>query len=116
MWRFQACMVHRRTRDGCLPHNNGRLARSARSETAMRQRSDWKLVLAVGLWVAAIAANPKKNRTSPVGYEDTPVLPGQKWRVHDIKRPHPRVVTPGTESSQDHPGRPPSDAIVLFDG
>ena len=30
--------------------------------------------------------------------------------------PGPRVVLPGTESSQDRPGRPPSDAIVLFDG
>jgi hypothetical protein len=58
----------------------------------------------------------KTQRTSPVGYDDTPVLPGQKWKVHDIQRPRPRVVTPGTESSQERPGRPPSDAIVLFDG
>ena len=26
------------------------------------------------------------------------------------------MVTPGTESSQERPGKPPSDAIVLFDG
>lgn len=50
-------------------------------------------------------------RTSPAGYSDTPVLPGQKWKVHDIDRPRPRVVTPGAT-----PGAPPSDAIVLFDG
>ena len=30
--------------------------------------------------------------------------------------PAPRVVKPGTESSAEKPGRPPSDAIVLFDG
>jgi hypothetical protein len=48
---------------------------------------------------------------SPVGYTDTPILPGQKWRVHDINRPHPRIVTPGAE-----PAKPPSDAVVLFDG
>jgi hypothetical protein len=30
--------------------------------------------------------------------------------------PAPRVVIPGTESSAEKPGRPPSDAIVLFDG
>jgi hypothetical protein len=30
--------------------------------------------------------------------------------------PTPRVVIPGTESSAENPGRPPSDAIVLFDG
>ncbi len=30
--------------------------------------------------------------------------------------PAPRVVIPGTESSPEKPGRPPSDAIVLFNG
>ena len=30
-----------------------------------------------------------------VGYDDTPVLPDQPWRVHDGKRPQPRVVAPG---------------------
>ncbi len=28
------------------------------------------------------------------GYADTPRLPGQEWRVHDSKRPRPRIVTP----------------------
>lgn len=50
------------------------------------------------------------------GYEDTPMLPGTKWHVHDPKRPQARVVAPGTCSTQDKPGRPPSDAIILFDG
>jgi hypothetical protein len=44
------------------------------------------------------------------------MLPNSKWRVHDGTRPQPRIITPGTESSQDAPGLPPSDAIVLFDG
>ena len=51
-----------------------------------------------------------------VGYKDTPMLPGGKWHVHDSDRPAPPVVTPGTSSTQDEPGRPPSDAVVLFDG
>ena len=38
------------------------------------------------------------------------------WPVHDLERPQPTIVTPGTFSSQDAPGKPPSDAIVLFDG
>src|SRR5262245_9415594 len=59
----------------------------------------------------ALAQNPKKNRTSPTGYSDTPQIPGQKWKVHDIDRPRPRMVTPGAK-----PGDPPSDAVVLFDG
>lgn len=50
------------------------------------------------------------------GHEDTPVFPGTQWHVHGPTRPIPPVVTPGTFSTQDQPGRPPSDAIVLFDG
>lgn len=53
---------------------------------------------------------------SKIGYDDTPFLPGTPWRVHDGNRPQPPVVTPGTESTQERPGQPPSDAIVLFDG
>jgi hypothetical protein len=51
-----------------------------------------------------------------LGEEGTPMLPGMPWRVHDGARPRPRVVTPGTESTQAQPGQPPSDAIILFDG
>lgn len=51
-----------------------------------------------------------------LGYDDTPVIPGSCWKVHDGKRPQPRIVTPGTNSTQDRPGLPPSDAVVLFDG
>lgn len=46
----------------------------------------------------------------------TPLLPDSKWRVHDPARPKPEVVEPGTCSTQNKPGKPPSDAIVLFDG
>lgn len=46
--------------------------------------------------------------------KQTPMLPGQPWRVHDATRPLPRVVTPGATFSHGAP--PPSDAIVLFDG
>jgi len=38
------------------------------------------------------------------------------WAVHDPNRPQPPVITPGTPSTQDQPGKPPSDAVVLFDG
>jgi hypothetical protein len=47
------------------------------------------------------------------GYNDTPRLPGQKWRVHDIDRPRPLKVAPGLPLGS---GAPPSDAIVLFNG
>jgi hypothetical protein len=48
---------------------------------------------------------------SALGYDDTPVIPGQKWKVHESARPQPRIVAPGSG-----PGGPPSDAVVLFDG
>ena len=38
------------------------------------------------------------------------------WAVHDQNRPQPPLVTPGTFSTQEQPGKPPSDAIILFDG
>lgn len=63
----------------------------------------------LGVWSQTAPA--KKYRTSPTGYDDGPMLPDGKWRVHDIKRPKPEVVTPGA-----NPGAPPSDAIVLFNG
>jgi hypothetical protein len=46
-----------------------------------------------------------------IGYDDTPLQPDGKWRIHDGRRPQPRVVTPGPASSA--PLAPPSDAIVL---
>ncbi|RXK55260.1 DUF1080 domain-containing protein [Oleiharenicola lentus] len=42
--------------------------------------------------------------------------PDPAWLVHDRDRPLPPVVDPGTPSTQEQPGRPPSDAVVLFDG
>lgn len=53
---------------------------------------------------------------SQLGYDDTPFIKGMKYRVHDSSRPQPRVVTPGTPSTQDAPGGAPSDAVVLFNG
>ena len=39
-----------------------------------------------------------------------------KWKIHDPDRPVPPAIEAGTASTQDSPGRPPSDAVVLFDG
>ena len=38
------------------------------------------------------------------------------WAIHDLNRPQPPRVEPGTFSSQEKPGTPPSDAVILFDG
>ncbi len=36
--------------------------------------------------------------------------------MYDENQPQPAVITPGTASTQDMPGKIPSDATVLFDG
>jgi Domain of Unknown Function (DUF1080) len=69
------------------------------------------LSAAIGAGIASVAQEHKG-----LGYQDTPMLPGGKWHVHDGNRPQPKVIEPGTFSSQEMPGKPPSDAIVLFDG
>lgn len=61
--------------------------------------------------ISALLLAAASVQDHPVGYDDTPFLPGGVWRVHDSKRPPPPVVAPGAE-----PGAAPSDAIVLFDG
>lgn len=38
------------------------------------------------------------------------------WAIHDENRPQPPRVEPGTASTQEQPGQPPSDAVILFDG
>ena len=61
------------------------------------------------LATSVYAAEPGK-----IGYQDTPIIPGTKWHVHDGERPQPRVVTPGATFSHMAPA--PADAKVLFDG
>lgn len=75
------------------------------------------LFLAVAATLAAQqappAGPPKDIGDDRRGYTDTPIIPGQKWRVHDAERPRPPKVTPGLPLLNE---APPSDAIVLFDG
>src|SRR5215207_5090355 len=39
-----------------------------------------------------------------------------KYRSGDMKRPRPPVVEPPGWGSDNAPGKPPADAVVLFDG
>jgi hypothetical protein len=64
------------------------------------------LVAFIALTLPLVAA----DNTKP-GYKDTPLIPGTQWHIHDSDRPMPRVVAPAKEI-----GKPPADAIVLFDG
>ena len=70
--------------------------------------------------------NLKKTATVPglvakatvlwLGLDRCLAQPDPNWLDHDRARALPAVVTPATASSQEQPGRPPSDATVLFDG
>ncbi|MEK7678053.1 MAG: DUF1080 domain-containing protein [Verrucomicrobiota bacterium] len=63
----------------------------------------------------SLAAAGQAASSGPRFYGDAPD-DHHPWAVHDGNRPQPKIVTPGTFSSPEQPGKPPSDAIVLFDG
>jgi len=61
-------------------------------------------LLACALFIAFGGFSLAQNKVDP------------KWQIHDPNRPVPPVIDPGTPSTEEAPGRPPSDAVVLFDG
>lgn len=69
----------------------------------------FRLSLLLALSLAATSRAAEK-----LGYQDTPLIPGTQWHVHDGDRPQPPIVTPGATFSHLAPA--PSDATVLFDG
>lgn len=70
-------------------------------------------VVALAALAACHAQEPDPSHGDDVrGYNDTPQILGQKWRVHDMERPRPKKVTPGPYVKE----AAPSDAMVLFDG
>jgi len=63
----------------------------------------------------AVSLSPlTTSAAEPIGYTDTPMIPGTPWHVHDPDRPRPKVVTSGETFSLKAPA--PSDAVVLFEG
>lgn len=48
----------------------------------------------------------------PFSFGQAPI----KWKIHDPDRAMAPVIDAGTSSTQETPGRAPSDATVLFDG
>jgi len=80
-------------------------------------------IVGIGMFVIAATANRATAEIAPlVPLFDGPVFQGDApdethpWAMHDRNRPQPPRVEPGTFSSQETPGQPPSDAIILFDG
>jgi len=71
--------------------------------------------LAAFCLLSSLTPSARAASAGPVFYGDPPD-DHHPWAVHDGNRPQPKIVTPGTFSSPTQPGKPPSDAIVLFDG
>ena len=63
-----------------------------------------RLSLLIGVFITVVGWLPGSAQTQP------------KWKPRDMSRPAPLIVDPGTPSTESNPGRPPEDAIVLFDG
>jgi hypothetical protein len=66
-----------------------------------------KSVMLIALMLTATAA----AQQAPIGYDDTPMQPNGKWRVHDGTRPYPAIVT--APPASDAQVGAPADAIVL---
>ncbi len=73
------------------------------------RKAVWLTACCVGLAVFSIVMITSRPYAWPQQAQ-------QQWGPNDRRRPEPPIITPGTESTQEKPGRPPSDAIVLFNG
>lgn len=63
--------------------------------------------------LAGCATQQAVKKAEKIQYVETDT---GRWLVHDMNRPAPAVLSPGTDSTPSEPGKAPSDAIVLFDG
>lgn len=63
-----------------------------------------KLLFGAAIAVAAASTAIAQTQVDP------------KYEIHDRNRPLPAAVDAGSASTQEQPGWPPSDAVVLFDG
>ncbi len=75
-----------------------------------------KPLVALALPPAALLCLFTTTASGDGGFYGDPPDATHPWAVHDLNRPQPAVVTPGTFSSQEQPGTPPSDATILFGG
>jgi len=75
----------------------------------------WLALAAIGAVLALASVGYAAASTGLPFYGDPPD-DHHPWAIHDQNRPQPKVVTPGTFSTPEQPGQPPSDAIILFDG
>lgn len=69
--------------------------------------------LGLSLVVGLNSLSGLEGATGTTGRAASPVF---DWPQHDWSRSRPAVVDPGTASTPEQPGKPPSDATILFGG
>ncbi len=69
-------------------------------------------VVGITFLVISVLLAQNAQKKEPIQYVETAT---GRWMVHDENRPAPPVITPGTCDTQVA-AKPPSDAVVLFDG
>jgi hypothetical protein len=71
-----------------------------------------KRIGAASLAIVLAIAVADAGQPPTLGYDDTPMQPDGRWRIHDATRPQPIVVSPGPAPVNPVPA--PADAIVLL--
>jgi hypothetical protein len=77
----------------------------------MQKLSSLTVAVALAPFALTVLAAP----AGPTFYGDPPD-DHHPWAIHDANRPKPKTVVPGSFSRPEQAGKPPSDAIILFDG
>jgi hypothetical protein len=77
---------------------------------------NFRFLILASLPVVPLASNCAGAVSTGNPFDGAPPDAHRPWTIHDRNRPQPPVVNPGTFSTATQPGKPPSDAIILFDG
>jgi hypothetical protein len=73
--------------------------------------------VAVILTLMSMMSCSRQTSSGGVQQQASPTVVLPPWGVqHDRNAPQPPVITPGEASTQAQEGKPPSDAIILFNG
>jgi hypothetical protein len=73
----------------------------------------FRAAVLLGLFVisAFVFAQEKKDEPKKEPKEEK-----KQYKPGDMSRPRPRAIDPGSGTPSEQPAKPPSDAVVLFDG
>jgi hypothetical protein len=87
-------------------------------EAGQSRSALWFVILILAGLTYRVGAEEEEGRFKfeCPGYEDTPMIPGTSFKVHQKDRPQPPRVIPPPPVSQETGTKAPSDATVLFDG